>query len=272
MATSGDQDGTNSETPWWAALAVAAMLVAKALVDAASIADQAPALPGWRPYGLELTSAAFFAALLWPFWRLSRRLRPPRLGWPAALAAHLALSLPLLLAHVLWLAGSRTLLFALAGADYRFDWSGRHLLFEWRKDVLTLVALAGVGWLLDRMFAPPPSAPTETRQFRLAVKDGPRTILLAPHEISHVSSAGNYVELATSHGRLLHRATLAALAEELAAHGFVRVHRAHLVRAASVVAVAGEASGDFTITLAGGCTLPGSRRYRQALPLLGINR
>lgn len=270
VASSGDQGGTGGSIPGWAALAVAALLLAKALVDAASIADQAPAMPGWRPYVLELTSATFFAALLWPLWRVSRRLRPPHLGWPAALAAHLALSGPLLLAHLLWLAGSRTLLFAAAGESYRINWSGPQLLFEWRKDLLALVALAGVGWLLDRLFAPPPApSQPETPPFRLAVKDGTRTILIAPHEISHVSSAGNYVELATSHGRLLHRITLAALATDLAPHGFARIHRAHLVRGAAVAAVANEGSGDFTVTLGDGTILPGSRRYRAALSIIG---
>lgn len=279
MATSGDPGGTGGSTashvPWWATLVVAALLVAKALVDAASIADQAPASPAWPAYALELTSAAFFAGMLWPLWRLSRRLRPPHLGWPAALAAHFALSVPLVLAHALWLAASRTLVFALLGSRYQFDWSGAQLWFEWRKDLLTLVAIAGIGWLLDRMFAPPanlqsPLTAAAAPPMRLTVKDGPRTILIAPHEISHASSAGNYVELATSHGHLLHRITMSALAEELADHGFVRIHRAHLVRAAAVVAVAGEGSGDFTVTLAGGKMLPGSRRYRSALPLLGV--
>lgn len=251
---------------------VAALMLAKGLVDAVSLADQRPQAPAWEAFALELTSAAFFIVMLWPIWQLSRRLRPPELGWPAALAVHLALSVPLVLAHALWLAASRAVVFAAIGAPYRFDWSGTQLLFEWRKDTLSLLALAALGWLLDRLFAPPPMPAPSTVGYRLAVKDGTRTILLSPHEISHASSAGNYVELATVHGRLLHRATLAALADELAAHGFVRIHRAHVVRTDAVVAVAGEGSGDFTVTLAGGFTLSGSRRYRQALPMLGVDR
>ncbi len=266
VGTGGTGSGTGGGTPGWAAAVVALVLLLKAVVDAQSIADRTPAAPAWQPFALELSSAAFFMALLWPLWRVSRRLRPPRLGWLAAGVAHLALLPPLVLLHAAWLDASRRLIFAAWGASYGFGWTGAHLLFEARKDALTLLVLAALGWLLDRLFAPPPPAgAAPPPPFRLAVKDGSRTLLLAPHEISHASTAGNYVELATLHGPVLHRVTMAALAETLAPHGFVRIHRAHLVRAAAVVAVAAAGSGDFAVTLAGGVELPGSRRYRAAL-------
>jgi hypothetical protein len=251
----------------WASLALVTLLTA--LVDAVSLTDQQAPVPAWRFYALELTSAVFFMLVIGPVWRLSRRLRPPALRWPAAIGAHLALSLPFTLVHALWLALSRAMLFGLAGSSYGFPWTASHLLFEWRKDALTLVVMAALGWLLDRLAQSAPMSPSPPSGWRLAVKDGSRTLLLAPDEISHVSSAGNYVELATVHGPVLHRATMAALAEELAPHGFVRIHRAHLVRLAAVTSVASEGSGDFAVTLASGQTLPGSRRYRVALVQLG---
>jgi hypothetical protein len=244
---------------------VGALLLAKGVVDAESLVDSSPELPIWHGYTLELTSAVFFALLLWPLWQLSRRLRPPHLAWPAALAMHAALTGPLVILHAAWLDASRRVLFAANGHAYRFDWSAAQLVFEWRKDALTLVALAAAGWLLDRLFAPPPLPSAPPAGYRLVVKDGSRTLFLEPDEISHARSAGNYVELATGHGPVLHRVTLAALAEELAPHGFVRIHRTHLVRAGAVVSVTSEGSGDFAVTLAGGVTLPGSRRYRAGL-------
>jgi hypothetical protein len=272
---SGAETGPGGRPPIWAGMAVAAMLLAKALVDAQSLAAINPALPAWQPHVLEFSSGLFFAAMLWPIWQVSRRLRPPQLGWLAGLAAHLALSVPFVLAHALWLAGSRSALFALAGASYHFDWSWAQLVFEWRKDVVTLLALCGLGLVLDRLFDRPAGggaqapAATPAQPWRLAVKDGGRTRFLAPDEISHASTAGNYVELATGHGPVLHRTTMAALADELAVHGFVRIHRAHLVRAAAVTSVATEGSGDFSVMLANGTSLPGSRRYRQGLDALG---
>ncbi len=268
VGTSGTGSGTGGRAPLWVAAVVAALLLAKGLVDAASMVDQNPELPGWQSFALELTSAAFFALLLWPLWQITRRLRPPLLAWPTALAVHGALTVPLVLAHAVWLSASRTVVFAALGQAYRFDWSGAQLLFEWRKDALTLVTLAALGWLLDRLFTPPPVPPQPPIGYRLAVKDGSRTLFLAPDEISHASSAGNYVELATVHGPSLHRVTLAALADELAPHGFVRIHRAHLVRRGAVQSVASAGNGDFTVTLAKGETLPGSRRYRAGLEQL----
>lgn len=269
VGTNGTGSGTGGSAPWWTAATVAALMLAKGVVDAESLADQRADLPTWHAYALELTSAGFFMALLWPLWQVARRLRPPFLGWPAAIAALAALTLPVVLLHAGWLAATRTMLFAAMGRAYRFDWSGAQLLFEWRKDALSLVVLVAVGWLLDRLFAPPPSQPLPASLppagWRLAVKDGSRTLLLAPEEISHASTAGNYVELVTVHGPVLHRVTMAALAGELAAHGFVRIHRAHLVRLGAVQSIASEGSGDFRVTLTSGVTLPGSRRYRAGL-------
>ena len=270
VGTSGSGSGTGGDALRWATPLVALLLLLKGVVDAESIADSTPELPTWQPYTLELTSAAFFMALLWPLWRLSRRLRPPRLAKPTSAAAHLVLLPLLVLMHAAWLDASRRLLFAAHGSAYRFDWTADQLLFEARKDVLTLVALLALGWLFDRMFAPAAqsAAGHDTQPFRLVVKDGSRTLFLAADEISHASTAGNYVELATTHGRLLHRVTMAALADELAPHGFVRIHRAHLVRAQAVVAVCNEGSGDFAVTLANNVQLPGSRRYRTALAII----
>lgn len=255
----------------WAALAVMVALLAKALVDAVSLADSNPAQATYVPFVLELTSAAFFIVILWPLWQVSQRLRPPRLAWPRALALLLALTAPGAIAHVLWLAITRAMIFAALGVPYHFNWSWSQLLFEWRKDAVSIFALVAVGWLIDRLFVPLPPIRTAP-PFRLVVKDGGRTRLIAADEISHASSAGNYVELATVHGQLLHRATLEALAAELLPHGFVRIHRAHLVRIAAVTAVEGTGSGDFSVTLADGLTLPGSRRWRDALVSIGARQ
>lgn len=268
MGTSGTDNVTGGQTKVLAGLAVAVALLAKALVDAISLADANPDQAAVVPFILELTSAAFFVAILWPLWRVSRRLRPPRLAWPMALAAHLALTVPVALAHILWLATSRAIVFAALGTRYDFNWTWAQLLFEWRKDALSLLALAALGSLIDRLLTTP-SKPVAEPPFRLVVKDGGRTRLIATVEISHASSAGNYVELATSHGRLLHRATLETLATELLPHGFVRIHRAHLVRIAAVTAIESAGSGDFSVTLADGITLPGSRRWRHALVAIG---
>jgi LytTr DNA-binding domain len=269
VGTSGTDSVTNGQR--WAVFAVSVALLAKALVDAASLADSNPAQARYVPFVLELTSAAFFIIILLPIWQASKLLLPPRMTWLRAVGILLALTIPVSVAHAIWLAVTRTAVFTALGVPYHFDWSWSQLLFEWRKDALSIIALAAIGWLIDRLFAPSPkvlSAPP----FRLVVRDGSRTKLIAAEEINHASSAGNYVELATVHGRLLHRVTLEALAAELLPHGFVRIHRTHLVRIAAVAAIEATGSGDFSVTLTDGLKLPGSRRWRDALVLLGARQ
>ena len=80
-----------------------------------------------------------------------------------------------------------------------------------------------------------------------------------------VEAAGNYVTFHTAARSYLVRGTLAAWDGRLAARGFVRVHRSHLVNRAHIASFKPTASGDLEITLDSGRTLAGSRRYREAL-------
>jgi uncharacterized membrane protein len=87
--------------------------------------------------------------------------------------------------------------------------------------------------------------------------------------ISHLSGAGDYVEIHTDDGRtLLHSGSLGALEESLPAT-FLRVHRSHIVNTLFVTALEREASGTGLLTLSTGAVIPVSRRIlpavRQAL-------
>ncbi len=97
------------------------------------------------------------------------------------------------------------------------------------------------------------------------VRCGGRTHVLSPTEIDLIEAVGNYVEMQTARGRLLHRATLAAVEAELAPHGFVRVHRSRLVRRLANREVELTAAGDVTLRFDGDRRVAGSRRYRDRL-------
>lgn len=79
--------------------------------------------------------------------------------------------------------------------------------------------------------------------------------------------AGNYVELHLATASHLQRQTLSALETQLSAQGFLRIHRSRLVNRRHVRGIAGNASGDFTITLSDGRQIGGGRRWRDALDL-----
>ena len=209
----------------------------------------------------QLSSVLVWLSLLPVLAWLVSRLRPPRFAWPVALLLHAAATVPVSILHVLAMVMLRKLAYAAGGETYVFG-SWEVWVYEYRKDaasyLLAAAYIAYAQWLLSR---PAPSAP---RAETLLVPDGNVTHRVPVDAIDWAASAGNYVEIAWGQRTLLHRSTLAALAEELGP-GFVRIHRGRLVRRAAVRSVETDRSGDFTVRLESGATLRGSRRYRSAL-------
>ena len=269
--TSGGGDGTGGErrarlVAW---TIFAAVGLAFAVVNAASELDERARMgrpvDTWEPWCWELTSLAGFLLIAPAVLALSQRLRPPRLAWPAALGAHLLVSLPFSLAHVAIMVGLRHASYWAAGDSYSAAGSPLDVLvYEYRKDLITyavLVALPHVAArLIEARHRETPAA--AAADHRIEVRDGSRTVRLAPADIEWAQAAGNYVELHGRFGTLLHRRTLAALEEELKPHGFTRVHRSRIVRAAAIAAVETKPSGDFEVTMASGAVVGASRRYR----------
>lgn len=272
--TSGGRDGTSGIGPARAraiALGIFGLAVAIQGVSNASsaVTDRLrDGLAAWEPWCWELTSIAALLVLAPLVWRAVKLFRPPRLGWPAAVAAHAALTVPFSLAHSGLMIALRTPIYAFMGARYVFnDSSGHGLLYEYRKDVATYVefalAFALIQWIVARAAQAGRARPPE--EAALLVPDGAVTHRIPLHEIDQVAAAGNYVELAWRGRVLLHRATLAALEAELGAHGFVRIHRSRLVRRAAIRRIETRQSGDFELELANGARVKGSRRYRAGL-------
>jgi DNA-binding LytR/AlgR family response regulator len=90
---------------------------------------------------------------------------------------------------------------------------------------------------------------------RLTVQDGSTTHLVDPLEVEVFRANEKYTELTWRGRELLSRESLDALEEQLAPVGFVRVHRAALVRKDAVVAV-----GSDEVTLKSGARVEVSRR------------
>jgi DNA-binding LytR/AlgR family response regulator len=61
-------------------------------------------------------------------------------------------------------------------------------------------------------------------------RDGAMDIPLLPHQIDWVRAAGNYVELRAGGRTIVHRASISAVEQKLASHGFIRIHRSMVVR------------------------------------------
>lgn len=252
----------------WLVLAAALFILVESIANVGSTIDdmaKAGLTPvTWKVWTWQVSSVVTWVALAAPLWWLIARARPPRFSWPAAVAIHAAATLPVSLVHVGAMVAMRKLAYLLAtGEDYDFGGGGfTVLLYEYRKDVATYLMVAAflayAQWLLARP-APAPAGPRV-----LEVADGSVTHRVPVEAIDWAAAAGNYVEIAWGPRTLLHRSTLAALAEQLGP-GFARIHRGRIVRREAVRSVETDRSGDFTVTLASGATLRGSRRYREGL-------
>ncbi|MBR0974007.1 MULTISPECIES: LytTR family DNA-binding domain-containing protein [Bradyrhizobium] len=173
--------------------------------------------------------------------------------------------------HVAGMVGIRKFVLWLAGSSYDFNLSVATLLYEFRKDVLTSVLIAGVIWLFDsrrelRQAAAAGarlSTPQQPLPELIWLRDGTSRVRVAPREILWIASAGNYIEYSLADGtQHLIRGTLAAAEAELARFRIVRIHRTKLANLDRVAGVDLKPSGDFELTFDTGQTLQGSRRYR----------
>lgn len=253
-----------------AALAFAGFGLLYMVVNSASLIDQRRALgqpiAQWQAWALEGTSFAAWLALLPLVLMFASRLASRAL--PLAMLGHIAGCIAVSLAHTALMAGLRIAAFALAGDSYAPTeaWPDR-LLFEARKDVITYVSILAVFLLARQLVARPVAAPPPPIEEAalIEVRDGSRVVMLRPMEIDWVSAAGNYVELHGNFGRILARRTMADMESELTPHGFVRVHRSHLVRRTAIATTETRQSGDFDIILRSGTEISGSRRFRQNL-------
>jgi two-component system LytT family response regulator len=107
---------------------------------------------------------------------------------------------------------------------------------------------------------------------RLALRDGYRTHVVPIADVLWVESFGNYARVYTPVARYIHRATMAQLSEELAPHGFARIHRTAIVNTGRIVRLQPRASGQYEVVLDTGVRLRASRTYRTSLDAMWQRR
>jgi hypothetical protein len=264
--------------PLWIWATYAGILLIVSAVVASSFWMEAgrtgAAGPFW-PFALNEASSIVIIFALTPLvFAWAGRLDPRRIGWPRMLAGHLAGLAAFGAVHIGGMTLLRVLLYPLFGGAYAIgrDRLLATLIYEGRKDALAYAGMVLGAWLLAAALRKPaivavPAAATAAAApgGRIEIRDGARRIFVDPAEILWIEAAGNYVELHLPGKSLLQRQTLAAAARELAARGFVRIHRSRLVNRRHVRASETNDSGDFTVTLSDGRRIAGGRRWRGAL-------
>jgi DNA-binding LytR/AlgR family response regulator len=272
--TSGDAAGTSGPA------AIARILVVTlALLAGVSLVNVLTQLDDARHHGQKLapivpivteTTSAVCALLTFPVIYLALRLAPPtRRPWLRTAPIHLAASVVFSALHVLSMELMRQATFAMLRLPYR--WSLADWPYEYRKDLLSYVVVAGAFWLLrapglrgERTRAAPDGEPKT-----FDIRDGAAVLRVAIADIVAAQAAGNYVEFWLADGRRpLTRAPLRQVESALTPAGFVRTHRSWLVNPRRVRAIAPAGSGDFRVDLDGGVSAPLSRRFPEALATL----
>jgi two-component system, LytTR family, response regulator len=101
---------------------------------------------------------------------------------------------------------------------------------------------------------------------QILIRDRARAYFIPVDSIDRVSAAGNYVEIHAGGKVHLVREPLAKLTAQLDARDFIRVHRSHVVRVASIAELQPMFHGDYELILRNGERLALSRRYKALLP------
>lgn len=272
-----------SRGDWTMFGAIAIIALATGIVNALSAAQDAV----WRGAGYDLGRRLFWEMssvtvilLTIPLLVLAVRgmRRTPGLAMRAGIGVLALLGFSAL--HITGMVGIRKFALWLAGGSYDFHFSYATVFYEFRKDTVTYLLIAGTVWLFDsrrdlkKAAATVPAGATASQQpigpDLIWLRDGTSRIRVAPREILWIASAGNYIEYSLADGtRHLIRGTLAAAEGELVRFGIVRVHRTRLANLDRVTSVDLKPSGDFEFTFDNGQTLQGSRRYRSSVASLG---
>ena len=243
-----------------------AVAVLVAVINAINvISDQESGLGLAGPLIWEGSSWLSLLLFLWIPW-MAWRSAPPAVRPRWKLLLHIPAALAFTLTHVGGFDLLRIMTYKAAGVRYPFGSFITQLQFEARKDLLGYVFFIVLFSLFDHLLQRRGEMSLEPSTFD--IRDGAKLTRVQLGDILAVSSAGNYVEFILADGRrLLMRAPLHSVEEELAPRGFVRTHRSWLVNASKVTTLRPEGSGDYTVEL-GKQSAPLSRRFPDALAKL----
>jgi two-component system LytT family response regulator len=103
------------------------------------------------------------------------------------------------------------------------------------------------------------------RTTRIAIKDKDRIVFVDVAELISVEAHGNYVLLQQKTGSNLLRETISGIAEKLAPHGFIRIHRSVLVNVAFVDTIQSYSGSEYVLRTKTGKQYQVTRTYRNNL-------
>ncbi|HET9485098.1 MAG TPA: LytTR family DNA-binding domain-containing protein [Xanthomonadales bacterium] len=108
----------------------------------------------------------------------------------------------------------------------------------------------------------------KSRDRKLAIKDGTRTVRVDPATIRWVDAAGDYMCIHTEADTHILRATMRELEQQLDPQRFQRIHRSTIVNVDRVKEMRAHINGEYFLVLDSGHELKLSRTYKDKIALL----
>jgi two-component system LytT family response regulator len=106
------------------------------------------------------------------------------------------------------------------------------------------------------------------RPHRIAIKTRGKIVFIDVANVVAIQANGNRVSLQEMSGTYALREPISNVAQKLAAHGFVRIHRSVLVNAAFVREIQPWPTGEYVLRMEGGKEYTVTRTYKKNLMLL----
>lgn len=110
-------------------------------------------------------------------------------------------------------------------------------LRDWLWDILIFTMMLLSGHLVATAERRSIEDQSEDGRRKILARSASRVDIVDIDDVIAASAQGNYVALITHGAEYLHRCTLSEMKDRLRTHGFVQVHRSHLVRSKSVVSI-----------------------------------
>jgi hypothetical protein len=247
--------------------------------------DRAPLLP-WEPYVLEFSSSLVIITAVPLLVAFDRRLPISWDTWRINIIRHAIATVVFAAYKVSGEIVLRKLAYAVFGGHYEFSMSilGAHrpaqflIATEYLPDAEVYVAFLGLSYayrfILMQLYGeareftkPEAGAPVESleRPQRFLVRKLGKEFLIAVDDIERLEALGNYVNLHVRGHAYPLRSTMSAIETKLDPRKFVRIHRSHIVNLDFLVEIHPLDTGDASLILRNGTSVPCSRNYRSSL-------
>ena len=198
---------------------------------------------------------------------------PGQHRWRWTVPVHIGGTVFIAAIHIgLFLAARKLLVPLFYGEPYIFtDNLPRELLYEYRKSALgygAFLTAITFGRELTQHRRELAAANEHARATqRLTLKCGGHIVFINAGDFLWAKAAGNYVEIYTATDMVLARSTLTAIEDQIRDAGTPvrRVHRSYIINQDHIREIQPTGEGDVKINLTNGASVPGSRRYRDAL-------